>query len=155
MIQEIGELPKGAPESRSIYHPNGCRSQDDTFGFGADYPTADGSCVWITFMSWIWQKHMLRHCSASYQWKPNPYEVFNLGTGKGSSVLEVIKAFWKGNRAKINYQIVDRRPGDVVAVYADTKKALEVMGWHTSEAWKCPCFCLEVGSVRSRNLSRF
>ncbi len=72
------------------------------------------------------------------------YEVFNLGTGKGSSVLEVIHAFEKVTGEKLNYKIVDRRPGDVISVYADTTKANEVLGWKTQKtmeealasAWK-------------------
>jgi len=72
------------------------------------------------------------------------YEVFNLGTGKGSSVLEVVSAFEKVSNEKLNYKVVDRRPGDVISVYADTQKANEVLGWKTEKtmeealasAWK-------------------
>ena len=72
------------------------------------------------------------------------YEVFNLGTGKGSSVLEVVSAFEKITGEKLKYRIVDRRAGDVVSVYADTTKADEILGWKTqrtmeealASAWK-------------------
>ena len=57
------------------------------------------------------------------------YEVFNIGTGKGSSVLEVIQSFERVSGKKLNYRIVGRRPGDVVEAYADTTKANEVLGW--------------------------
>ena len=57
------------------------------------------------------------------------YEVFNLGTGKGSSVLEVINSFEKVSGKKLNYKIVGRRQGDIVSAYADTTKANEVLGW--------------------------
>ena len=57
------------------------------------------------------------------------YEIFNLGTGKGSSVLEAIHAFEKVTGQKLNYKIAPRRAGDVIEAYADTKKANEVLGW--------------------------
>jgi UDP-glucose 4-epimerase len=57
------------------------------------------------------------------------YEVFNLGTGTGSTVLEVIQAFEKVSGEKLNYKIVERREGDVTAAYADTTKANTVLGW--------------------------
>lgn len=57
------------------------------------------------------------------------FEVFNLGTGKGNSVLEVIKTFEKVSGLALNYEIVDRRPGDIVEAYADTTKANKILGW--------------------------
>ena len=57
------------------------------------------------------------------------YEVFNLGTGTGSSVLEVIQSFERVSGEKLNYKIVDRRSGDIIQAYADTKRANEVLGW--------------------------
>ena len=57
------------------------------------------------------------------------FEVFNLGTGKGKSVLEVIKTFEKVSGLLLNYEIVDRRAGDVVEAYADTSKANKILGW--------------------------
>ena len=62
------------------------------------------------------------------------YEVFNLGTGKGNSVIEVIQSFERVSGLKLNYEIGDRRAGDVVAAYADTKKANEVLGWKTQRS---------------------
>ena len=72
------------------------------------------------------------------------YEVFNVGTGTGSSVLEVIKAFEKASNKSLNYKIVDRREGDITAAYADTTKANNVLGWKSqssldeaiASAWK-------------------
>jgi UDP-glucose 4-epimerase len=71
-------------------------------------------------------------------------EVYNLGTGTGSSVLEVIQVFEKVSGKKLNYQIVGRREGDVVTAYANTDKALAILGWKTqssleealASAWK-------------------
>ena len=57
------------------------------------------------------------------------YEVFNLGSGKGSTVLEVIKAFEKVSGQSLNYKIVEAREGDVTAAFADTSKANDVLGW--------------------------
>ena len=57
------------------------------------------------------------------------FEVFNLGTGKGNTVLEVIKAFEKVSGVSLNYKIDDRRVGDIVAAYADTTKANKTLGW--------------------------
>ena len=58
-----------------------------------------------------------------------PYEVFNLGTGTGSTVLEVVHAFEKSTGEKLNYTIAPRRAGDIVAAYADTQKAEKELGW--------------------------
>jgi len=71
-------------------------------------------------------------------------EFFNIGTGNGLSVLELVNTFQKVNEVKVNYQIVDRRPGDVVAVYADTTLANNELGWKAestneetlASAWK-------------------
>jgi UDP-glucose 4-epimerase len=59
----------------------------------------------------------------------NNYEVFNLGTGKGTSVMEIIKTFEKATGLKVNYEIVARRPGDIEKVWADTIKANNELGW--------------------------
>ena len=71
-------------------------------------------------------------------------EIFNVGTGKGSSVLEVIQAFEEVTEKKLNYKIVDRREGDITAAYADTALANQVLGWKSelslhealASAWK-------------------
>ena len=72
------------------------------------------------------------------------FEIFNLGTGQGTSVLEMIHTFENATGVKLNYQIMERRPGDVVQVFADTKFANEELGWKSkldlkemvSSAWK-------------------
>ena len=77
------------------------------------------------------------------------FEVFNVGTGKGSSVLDVIKAFEKVSGQKLNYKIVGRRPGDVISAYADTTKANSVLEWKAkstledalASAWKWEQAC--------------
>lgn len=64
----------------------------------------------------------------------NNYEVFNVGTGVGSSVLEVITSFEKVANKSLNYKIVDKREGDVTAAYADTQKANEELGWQSKSS---------------------
>jgi UDP-glucose 4-epimerase len=62
------------------------------------------------------------------------FELFNLGTGTGSSVLEIIQRFESVNNLKLNYKIVERRAGDVISAYADTNKANEVLNWEAKES---------------------
>ncbi len=150
---EIGELPAGVPQNLVPFITQtaaGVRQQLSVFG--DDYPTADGSCVrdYIHVVD-LAKAHVIamqrllsdkNDASASLS-NPN-FEVFNLGTGRGSSVLEVVNSFEKTTGEKLNYKIVDRRPGDVISVYADTKKANKVLGWKAAKtmedalasAWK-------------------
>ena len=98
--------------------------------YGADYDTRDGSCLRdFIHVSDIAHAHTLalqylikgktmKHC-----------EVFNLGTGNGVTVLEAITTFEKVSGEKLNYVIGDRRPGDVIAIYADNKYAVDELGW--------------------------
>jgi UDP-glucose 4-epimerase len=65
------------------------------------------------------------------------FEVFNLGTGKGNSVLEVIQTFEKISGVPLNYEIVDRRPGDIVSAYADTSKPIKFLDGKRKTIWKC------------------
>jgi len=69
--------------------------------------------------------------SSVYYRKKNKtnFEIFNLGTGTGSSVLEVIKSFERVSNKKLNYKIVDRRDGDIISAYANTDKANTILGW--------------------------
>ena len=113
--------------------------------FGDDYPTPDGTCIrdYIHVVD-VAKAHVASLQRLVSKANAEKVEVFNLGTGKGSSVLEVIHAFEKVTGQKLNYKIVPRRPGDVPEAYADTKKANEVLGWKTqltledalSSAWK-------------------
>jgi UDP-glucose 4-epimerase len=128
---KIGELPLGVPQNLVPFITQtaiGIREQLSVFG--NDYPTPDGTCIrdYIHVVDLakahvIALKRLLKNQNASN------YEVFNLGTGKGSSVLEVIKSFEKVSGRTLNYKIVDRRKGDVISAYADTKKANEELGW--------------------------
>ena len=98
--------------------------------FGNDYPTSDGSNIrdYIHVVD-LAKAHVLALKRLLSVKNTNDFEVFNVGTGRGCSVLEVIKAFEKVTNQELNYKIVNRRAGDVVSVYADTEKANSVLGW--------------------------
>lgn len=127
----IGELPVGIPQNLVPYITQtaaGVRKELSIFG--NDYPTPDGSCIrdyiHVVDLADAHVKAIERLIRAENSTK---FRVFNVGTGMGKSVLEIVAAFEKVTGIKLNYRIVDRRPGDVVAVYADTKKANEELRW--------------------------
>jgi UDP-glucose 4-epimerase len=143
---EIGELPAGVPQNLVPFITQtaaGLRKELSVFG--NDYPTEDGSCVrdYIHVVD-LAKAHVIALTRLLSEKNSSNYEVFNLGTGRGSSVLEVVNSFEKTTGEKLNYKIVGRRPGDVISVYADTKKANEVLGWKAEKtmenalesAWK-------------------
>ena len=143
---EIGELPAGVPQNLVPFITQtaaGLRKELSVFG--NDYPTEDGSCVrdYIHVVD-LAKAHVIALERLLSEKNSSNYEVFNLGTGRGSSVLEVVNSFEKTTGEKLNYKIVGRRPGDVISVYADTKKANEVLGWKAEKtmenalesAWK-------------------
>lgn len=143
---EIGELPKGTPQNLVPFITQTAAGlQEELLVFGDDYPTEDGSCIrdYIHVVD-LAIAHVVALQRLFSEENLSNYEVFNLGTGKGSSVLEVVHAFEKVTGEKLNYKIVDRRPGDVISVYADTTKVNEVLGWKTQKtmeealvsAWK-------------------
>lgn len=143
---EIGELPAGVPQNLVPFITQtaaGVRKELSVFG--DDYPTEDGSCIrdYIHVVD-LAKAHVIALQRLMDNKNETQFEVFNLGTGRGSSVLEVVNSFEKTTGEKLNYKIVDRRPGDVISVYADTKKANEVLGWKATKtmedalesAWK-------------------
>lgn len=101
--------------------------------FGDDYPTRDGSCIrdYIHVMD-LAEAHTkaLQYLMAGRQSKP--WDIFNLGIGEGVSVLEAVSAFEKVSGQKLNYKIGPRRPGDVIAIYADKTRAENLLGWGPS-----------------------
>ena len=119
---EIGELPIGVPQNLVPFITQSV--------FGNDYPTVDGTCIrdYIHVVD-LAQAHVVALQRLIEGKNTENYEVFNIGTGKGSSVLEVIESFERVSGKKLNYQIVGRRAGDVVAAYANTDKANNVLGW--------------------------
>ena len=128
---QIGELPIGIPQNLVPYITQtaiGIRKQLSVYG--SDYPTTDGTCIrdYIHVVD-IAKAHVKALERLLNKKNKSNYEVFNLGTGKGSSVLEVIESFERISNKKLNYKIVERRAGDVVSAYADTKKANSILGW--------------------------
>jgi UDP-glucose 4-epimerase len=99
---------------------------------GADYDTRDGSCIRdFIHVSDIAHAHTLAIKFLLERKSMKRCEVFNLGTGNGVSVLEAIKAFEKVSGVKLNYVIGPRRPGDVIAIYANNDYARNALGWET------------------------
>lgn len=128
---KIGELPLGTPLNLVPYitqTASGVREQLSVFG--DDYDTPDGTCIrdYIHVVD-LAKAHAVALKRLLENTNDNDYEVFNLGTGTGSSVLEVIASFERVSGTTLNYKIVDRRPGDVTQAYADTTKANTILGW--------------------------
>lgn len=143
---EIGELPIGTPQNLVPFITQtamGLRKELSVFG--DDYPTSDGTCVrdYIHVMD-LARAHVVALKRLVEKNPDQNFEVFNLGTGRGNTVLEVINAFEKVTAVKLPYKIAARRPGDVTAAFADTAKANKVLNWqaeHSLEdalksAWK-------------------
>ncbi len=98
--------------------------------YGNDYPTPDGTCIrdYIHVVD-LAKAHVVALQRLLNKQNLENVETFNLGTGKGSSVLEVITAFEKVSGQKLPYKIIGRREGDVISAYANTDKANLVLGW--------------------------
>lgn len=132
----LGEIPFGEPENLVPNITQTAIGKKPQFTvFGTDYPTRDGSCVrdYVHVMD-IAEAHTL---ALEYQMSGNqqlPFEVFNLGTGDGVTVLELIHAFEKSTGVKLNYVHGPRRDGDVIAVYADNAKAKQILHWHAKRS---------------------
>ena len=128
---EIGELPIGVPQNLVPFiTQTGIGLREQLSVFGDDYPTPDGTCIrdYIHVVD-LAKAHVVALERLLKGENPENYEVYNVGTGQGSSVLEVIASFERVSGKKLNYSIVERRPGDITTAYADTKKANEVLGW--------------------------
>ncbi len=128
---EIGESPLGVPLNLVPYVTQtaaGVREQLSVFG--SDYETRDGTNErdYIHVVD-VAKAHVVAVERLVSKKNANNYEFFNLGTGTGSTVLEVIQSFERVSDSKLNYKIVERRPGDVTAAFADTTKANQELGW--------------------------
>jgi len=143
---EIGELPNGVPQNLVPFITQtaiGIRPQLSVFG--DDYNTPDGSCVrdFINVVD-LAKAHVIAVDRMLGNKSDDKVEIFNLGTGTGLSVLQLIKVFEKVADMKLNYKIVGRREGDIEKIWADPKKANNVLGWTAKEniedtmlsAWK-------------------
>ena len=142
----IGELPSGIPQNLVPYITQtaiGIRKKLTVFG--GDYPTRDGTClrdyIHISDLANSHQvalKYLINLKESSF------YEFYNVGTGKGTTVLELINSFEKVNNLKLNFHIGNRRPGDIIEAYADCSKINKDLGWKSKckidealeSAWK-------------------
>jgi UDP-glucose 4-epimerase len=142
----IGELPLGKPENLvPAITQTAVGKLKELMVYGDDYDTRDGSCIRdyihvcdIAHAHTLALQHLIENKNAK------PCEMYNLGTGNGVSVLEAIHAFEKVSNVKLNYRIGPRRPGDIVAIYANNSLAKEKLNWNPkrsldemmSTAWK-------------------
>ena len=128
---EIGELPLGVPANLVPFiTQTGIGKRKQLSVFGNDYATNDGTAVrdYIHVVD-LAKAHVVALERILKRKNKSNYEVFNVGTGTGSSVLQVIKSFEKVSGKELNYKIVERREGDVTEAYADTTKANKDLGW--------------------------
>jgi UDP-glucose 4-epimerase len=135
----IGELPKGTPANLIPYITQvaaGLRPALQVFGI--DYPTPDGTCIrdYIHVVDLAKAHIAAIKLAIENTSKENNYKVYNIGTGKGNSVLEVIKTFESITGKLFNYEIKPRRDGDVTAVYADVSLAKIELNWETKKTLK-------------------
>ncbi len=143
---EIGELPLGVPQNLVPYITQTAMGLREKLSVnGNDYDTPDGTCIrdYIHVVD-LAKAHVVAMQRLLNKQNATKVEIFNLGTGTGSSVLEVITAFEKVSGQKLPYQIIGRREGDVVSAYANTDKANNILGWKAqssledslASAWK-------------------
>jgi len=142
----IGELPLGMPNNLVPFITQTAAGiRKELLVFGNDYSTPDGTAIrdYINVVD-LSKAHVVAIQRLVSQQQKAAYEVFNLGTGRGYSVLEIIKTFEKVTGVKINYRITGRRPGDIEKVWADTSLANNELGWKAEKtleetlasAWK-------------------
>ena len=145
----IGELPRGVPNNLVPFITQTAIGKRECLSiFGNDYPTEDGTCLrdYIDVVD-LAKAHVVAVTRMVDTKMKEGYEIFNIGTGRPVSVAELVNAFEKVNDLKLNYKFAPRRPGDVVAIWADTKLANEELGWKaersveetlaTAWAWEC------------------
>lgn len=143
---EIGELPIGVPQNLVPFiTQTGIGLREVLSVFGDDYPTPDGTCIrdYIHVVD-LAKAHVVALKRLLEDKNVQKAEIFNIGTGKGSSVLEVIHAFERVSGKDLPYKIVGRREGDITVAYANTDKANNILGWKSqstledalTSAWK-------------------
>ena len=129
----IGELPRGVPENLVPYiTQTAIGLRDELKVFGNDYNTPDGSCIrdYLHVVD-LAKAHVIAVKRLTQNKNKQDYEVFNLGTGKGVSVLEAIKSFERVSGIKLKYKITGRRAGDIEKIWADPSFANRELGWKT------------------------
>lgn len=134
----IGESPNGAPANILPYVSQVAAGKRDKLNiFGGDYDTPDGTGV----RDYLHVVDLARgHVAALEHLQPtDKMEVYNLSSGKGVSVLDVVRAFEKASKKEVAYEIVERRPGDIATCYADASKALRELGWKVEKTLEDAC----------------
>jgi len=132
----IGELPRGVPENLVPYlTQTGYGIREELKVFGDDYDTPDGSCIrdYLHVVD-LAKAHVIAVKRLIEGKNKTDYEIFNLGTGNGVSVLEAIKSFERVSGVKLKYRIVGRRAGDIVKIWADPAYANTELGWKTQSS---------------------
>ena len=127
----IGELPRGVPNNLVPFITQTAIGKRECLSiFGNDYPTEDGTCLrdYIDIVD-LAKAHVAAVTRMLDGKMKEEYEIFNVGTGRPVSVYELVTAFEKVNGLKLNYKFAPRRPGDVMAIWADTTRANEELGW--------------------------
>ena len=132
----IGEEPNGIPNNLMPYIMKVASGKLEQLSiFGNDYPTPDGTGV----RDYIHVVDLAKGHVKALEKMKDGLKIYNLGSGKGVSVLELVNTFQKVNNVKVNYKIVDRRAGDLAEYYADPSKALEELGWKTEKTLEDIC----------------
>ncbi len=132
----IGELPRGVPQNLVPYITQTTAGLRECLSvFGDDYPTPDGSCIrdYIDVVD-LAKAHVAAISRMVENKSEERYEIFNIGTGRGVSVLELVHKFEEVNGLKINYKIAPRRAGDIIAIWADPARANAVLGWRAERS---------------------
>ena len=127
----IGELPRGVPQNLVPFITQTAAGLRECLSvFGDDYPTPDGSCIrdYIDIVD-LARAHVAALHRLIEERGATPYEVFNVGTGRGVSVLELVRGFERANGLKLNYRFAPRRAGDITAIWADPTLANTLLGW--------------------------
>lgn len=128
---KLGELPLGIPNNLVPFVTQtaaGIRKELSIFG--GDYPTPDGTAIRdYIYVVDLAKAHVAALKKLIEEKEDTVLDIYNLGTGKGSSVLEVVQAFEKANTVAVPYKICDRRAGDITVAYANADKAEKELGW--------------------------
>ena len=128
----IGELPRGVPQNLVPYITQTAAGIRECLSvFGDNYPTPDGSNIrdYIDVVD-LARAHVAAIRRMIEGQNKARYEIFNIGTGNGVSVLELVRRFEQANGLKLNYKIAGRRAGDIIAIWADPTLANNELGWH-------------------------
>jgi UDP-glucose 4-epimerase len=133
----IGEAPNGIPNNLMPYVAQVAKGKLEKLRvFGNDYPTVDGTGV----RDYIHVMDLAEGHVAALDHLTSGVHIYNLGTGQGTSVIQLVRAFEEANDIEVPYEIVDRRLGDIVSCYADVSKAKNELGWTAKRGIKDMCW---------------